>query len=95
MDFAGSSKLSREERFVILAIFVIAMLIFGPSLVYLPTSLMVWIDISKGASILLTTVAILPLSYFVGRRLTARIWPDVTKTADENASARINHREPI
>jgi hypothetical protein len=35
----------------------------------------------------------LPLSFFVGRKLTTWMWPDAVRTADENAFARFNHRE--
>jgi hypothetical protein len=90
---AGTGMISREEQFVRIAIFLIAMLIFCPSALYFPPHLMVWLDVSKRTSILATMVTMLPLSFFIGRKLTTWMWPDEVRTADENAFARFNHRE--
>jgi hypothetical protein len=54
---------------------------------------MVWFDVSKRTSILATMVTMLPLSFFIGRKLTAWMWPDVVRRADENAFARFNRRK--
>jgi hypothetical protein len=88
----GNYPCSSEEQFVRVAIFIVAMLIFFPSVLYLPSYLMIWFEVGKRASILSTIAAMLPLSYFIGRKLIVRIWPEVTRRADENAWARLNHR---
>ena len=90
---AGTNRISREEQFVRIAIFLIAMLIFCPSALYFPQHLVVQLDVSKRTSILATMVTMLPLSFFIGRRLSTWIWPDVVRRADANAFARFNHRE--
>jgi hypothetical protein len=92
---AGSSKISPEEKFTRIAIFFIAMPIFFPAAVYFPPHLVVWFDVGKRTSILATMVAMLPLSFFIGRKLSAWMWPDVVRKADENAFARFNHRKPM
>jgi hypothetical protein len=87
---AGTGEYSREERFIMLMIFLIAMLVFCPTALYLPAHLMDWFDVSKRTSILTTMVTMLPLSYFISRRFSTWIWPEVTRRADENAWARFN-----
>jgi hypothetical protein len=93
IDFHASRNFSRGERFTKLVIFLIAMLIFCPSALYFPPHLMDWFDVSKRTSILATMVTMLPLSFFIGRKLSTWIWPDVVRRADENAFARFNHRK--
>jgi hypothetical protein len=90
---AGTNMISRDEQFIRVAIFAIAMLIFCPSALYFPSHLMIWLDVSKRTSIIATLVTMLPLSFLVGRKLSVWLWPDVARKADENALARFNHRE--
>jgi hypothetical protein len=92
---AGTNKISREEQFTKAAIFFIAMPIFCPAALYFPPHLVVWFDVSKRTSILAIMVAMLPLSFFIGRKLSAWMWPDVVRKADQNAFARFNHRKPM
>jgi hypothetical protein len=87
-------KRSHEETFTRNAIFLIALPLLYPAILYLPPLLMVWFDVSKRTSILATMVTMLPLSFFIGRKLTVWMWPDVVRRADENAFARFNHRKP-
>jgi hypothetical protein len=89
---AGTNMISSEEQFVRVAIFIVAMLIFVPSALYLPRHMMIWFELSKRTSILSTLATTLPLSYFIGRKLIVQFWPEVARTADEKASARFNHR---
>jgi len=89
---AGTNIISSEEQFVRVAIFIVAMLIFVPSALYLPRHMMIWFELSKRTSILSTLATTLPLSYFIGRKLIVQFWPEVARTADEKASARFNHR---
>ena len=90
---AGTNMISRDEQFVRVAIFAIAMLVFCPSALYFPPHLMIWLDVSKRTSILATLVTMLPLSFVIGRKLSVWLWPDVVRRADENAFARFSHRE--
>jgi hypothetical protein len=90
---AGTNKISPEEKFTRIAIFFIAMPIFFPAALFFPPHLMVWLDVSKRTAILATMVTMLPLSFFIGRKLTACMWPDVVRRADENAFARYNYRK--
>lgn len=85
---AGTNMISSEEQFVRIAIFIVAMLIFVPAVLYLPPHLIIWFEVSKRTSILATMATILPLSYFIGRKLIVQVWPDVARTADEKAWAR-------
>jgi hypothetical protein len=87
-------KRSGEETFTRNAIFLIALPLSCPGLIYLPPLLMSWFHVTKRTSILAAVFIMVPLSFFIGRRLTAWMWPDVVRRADENALARVNHREP-
>jgi hypothetical protein len=89
----GIGPYSREERFIALMIFLIAMLIFCPTALYFPPRLMAWFDLSKRTAILSIMLTVGPLSYFIGRRLSTWLWPDATRTAHENAWARFNRRK--
>lgn len=89
---AGTNMISSEEQFVRVAIFIVAMLIFVPSVLCLPPRLMIWFDVSKRTSILSAIATTLPLSYFIGRKLIVQFWPEVARTADEKAWARFNRR---
>jgi hypothetical protein len=94
LDFGRSTRnVSRDERFTKLAFFLIAMLIFCPSALYFPPHLVVWLDVSKRTWILAIMVTMLPLSLFIGRKLSTWIWSDVVRRADQNAFARLNHCE--
>jgi hypothetical protein len=93
IDWRATYNRSDEETFTRRVIFCIALPIFFPAALFFPPHLMVWFDVSKRTSILATLVTMLPLCFFIGRKLTAWMWPDVVRRADENAFARFNRRK--
>jgi len=93
IDYRSTYGRSPEEIFTRNAIFCIALPTCFPLLIFFPRHLMDWFDVGKRTSILATLVAIVPLGFFIGRKLTAWMWPDVVRKADENAFARFNHRK--
>jgi hypothetical protein len=83
-----TTKWSAEEILVVQRIYgllaVSFFLIFIPQVVTL-----VAIGIDPLRVLFIGMLTSFPLSFIAGRRLCVRLWPDLTKRADENAAKRI------
>ncbi|MGJ4945663.1 hypothetical protein ACQR1W_34240 [Bradyrhizobium sp. HKCCYLS1011] len=90
----ASHNISWEEQHIKIAIFLIAILIFFPCILYLPRYLMERFGLTQSSSLVAIILAILPLSLIVARKLSIRIWPDIARRAEENAVARCNPPKP-
>jgi hypothetical protein len=91
IDYNATYNRSNEETFTVRVIFCIALPLCFLALISVPPRLQVLLDVSKRASILATFALVVPLCFFIARRLTAWMWPDVVRRADANAFARYNH----
>jgi hypothetical protein len=86
------SVASREEGYLVAIIWFLAGIIFIPSSLFGIAHLQRDFDFSKRTSILVVMTALLPLSFYLGRRLCVWLWPDFVKTADYNAAHRYPKR---
>jgi hypothetical protein len=88
LDWRSVSGASREERYIAIVIWFVMGIIFIPSSWFGIAYLQRDFDFSKRTSILVVMTTLLPLSFYLGRRLCVWLWPDFVRTADYNAAHR-------
>lgn len=81
-------KWSHEENLVRQRIWGLQAMIFA--LICIPQLLvLIFVGIAPRLALIIGVLTSWPLSFIAGRRLCARLWPELTKTADENAAKRV------
>lgn len=92
LDSTFVSGGSREERYVAIAIWLVAGIIFIPSSLFGVDHLQRDFGLSKRTSILVVMTTLLPLAFYLGRRLCVWLRPKFVRTADDNAANRHQRR---
>ena len=88
LNFFWTPKWSNEETSIRGRIWALAVVVF--LLAYIPEMVILdAVGIDRHISAIIGLFTCCPLALIAGRRMSVRLWPDLVKKADENATKRI------